>query len=143
MNELDESDFALLRELPQKPSIVHCPGSHRYFGHTPFPLARLRETGVNLCLGTDSLASTDSLSMFDEMRILSANEPALAPAEILAMATVNGARALGFVGGKIAPGAVADLIALPVSATSANLPAAVLEHRAHVHWMMLNGQVLK
>ncbi len=143
MNELDESDFALLRELPQKPSIVHCPGSHRYFGHTPFPLARLRETGVNLCLGTDSLASTDSLSMFDEMRTLSANEPALAPAEILAMATVNGARALGFAGGKIAPGAVADLIALPVSATSANLPAAVLEHRAHVHWMMLNGQVLK
>ena len=141
MNELDETDFALLSALPEKPSIVHCPGSHRYFKHAPFPLARLRETGVNLCLGTDSLASTDSLSMFDEMRTLSANEPWLAASEILAMATVNGARALGFDGGKLAPGAVADMIALPDTATTADLPATILAHRAPIRWMMLNGEL--
>ena len=142
MNELADSDFELLRELPAKPSVVHCPGSHRYFGHTRFPLARLRETGVNLCLGTDSFASTDSLSMFDEMRTLSESEPTLAPGEILAMATVNGARSLGFDGGKIAAGAVADLIAIPNDATYEKIPDAVIEHRAPVQWMMLNGQIL-
>lgn len=141
MNELDESDFALLRALPEKPSIVHCPGSHRYFKHAPFPLARLRETGVNLCLGTDSLASTDSLSMFDEMRTLSKNEPSLPESEILAMATVNGARALGFDGGKLTPGAVADLIALPDTANTADLSSAILAHRAPIRWMMLNGEL--
>ncbi len=142
MNELDESDFALLAALPAKPSIVHCPGSHRYFGHTPFPLERLRATGVNICLGTDSLASTDSLSMFDEMRGLSAAHPSLAAAEILAMATLHGARALAFDGGKIAPGAVADLIAFPLDDTSSGIPSAVLAHRAPVRWMMLNGKIL-
>ena len=142
MNELGETDFAYLHSLAEKPSVVHCPGSHRYFGHTPFPLARLRAAGVNLCLGTDSLASTDSLSMFDEMRTLSTNEPGLAPAAILEMATSNGARALGFDGGKIAPGAVADLIAIPAVATREGLLESVLDHRAPVHWMMLNGQIL-
>lgn len=142
MNELGESDFSYLHSLPEKPSVVHCPGSHRYFGHTRFPLARLRETGVNLCLGTDSLASTDSLSMFDEMRTLSASEPGLAPADILQMATLNGARALGFNGGKIAPGAVADLIAVPDVDSAADLPAAIVAHRAPIRWMMLNGSLL-
>jgi aminodeoxyfutalosine deaminase len=142
MNELDDSDFALLAALPEKPSVVHCPGSHRYFGHTAFPYARLLATGVNLCLGTDSLASTDSLSMFDEMRLFSQNHPGVAASTILEMATLNGARALGFDGGKIAPGAVADLIALPDTATTTELPEAVLTHRAPILWMMLNGQIL-
>lgn len=138
MNELDESDFALLESLPEKPSIVHCPGSHKYFGHSPFPLARLRAMGVNLCLGTDSLASTDSLSMFDEMRAV----PGVSPLEVLEMATINGARALGFYGGIISPGAAADLIAVPCAVTSNKVPDAVLAHRAPIHWMMLNGQIL-
>ena len=138
MNELDDSDFAILEALPHKPSIVHCPGSHRYFRHAPFPLARLRAVGVNLCLGTDSLASTDSLSMFDEMRAI----PGLAPLDVLKMATLNGARALGFDGGKIAHGAVADLIAIPHAASQTQTPETVLAHRSPVHWMMLNGQIL-
>jgi cytosine/adenosine deaminase-related metal-dependent hydrolase len=97
---------------------------------------------VNICLGTDSLASTDSLSMFDEMRILAETNPQLHAAEILEMATVNGARALGFDGGKIAAGAVADLIAIPAPDTHTELPEAVLTHHAPVRWMMLNGQIL-
>ena len=142
MNELDETDFALLAALPEKPSVVHCPGSHRYFGHSPFPLARLRESGVNVCLGTDSLASTNSLSMFDEMRTLSHSEHALPYSEILAMATVNGARALGFDGGRLAPGAVADLIALPDTSNTADVPEVILAHHAPIRWMMLNGGLL-
>ena len=77
LNDLTESDFALLATLQpaQLPSVVHCPGSHRYFGHPPFPLERLAALGVNLCVATDSLASTDSLSLLGELRMLRASHP--------------------------------------------------------------------
>ena len=142
MNELDDSDFTLLATMPQKPSIVHCPGSHRYFRHTRFPLTKLRNIGVNVCLGTDSLASTLTLSMFDEMRILARQEPQLDPSEILKMATLNGAMALGIEAGKIAPGALADLIALPHADNAREVHAAVIENREPVAWMMLDGKIL-
>ena len=142
MNELDDSDFTLLATMPQKPSIVHCPGSHRYFRHTRFPLTKLRSIGVNVCLGTDSLASTLTLSMFDEMRILTRQEPQLDPSEIIKMATLNGAMALGIEAGKIAPGALADLIALPHADNAREVHAAVIENREPVAWMMLDGKIL-
>jgi cytosine/adenosine deaminase-related metal-dependent hydrolase len=142
MNELDDSDFTLLATLPQKPSIVHCPGSHRYFRHTRFPLTKLGSIGVNVCLGTDSLASTLTLSMFDEMRILARQEPQLDPSEIIKMATLNGAMALGIEAGKIEPGALADLIALPHADNAREVHAAVIENREPVVWMMLDGKIL-
>ena len=144
MNELDESDFVLLASLPRdaRPSIAHCPGSHRYFRHAPFPMAKLLELGMNVCLGTDSLASTYSLSLFDEMRLLAKNEPWMHPADILTMATLNGARALGMNAGKIAPGALADLIALPTARSFATVHADILAYREPIPWMMLDGKVL-
>lgn len=144
MNELDDSDFTLLASIPRadRPSIVHCPGSHRYFRHAPFPLAKLLELRMNICLGTDSLASTFTLSMFDEMRILANREQWLHPADVVAMATLNGARALNLNAGKIEPGALADLIAFPHNATMRDIHAAVIANRKPVAWMMIDGQIL-
>ncbi|HET9418227.1 MAG TPA: amidohydrolase family protein, partial [Chthoniobacterales bacterium] len=68
LNELTDSDFNLLEKSPRNFSIVHCPRSHSYFGHSPFQFGRLRSLGFNICLGTDSLASNDDLSLFAEMR---------------------------------------------------------------------------
>jgi aminodeoxyfutalosine deaminase len=143
MNELDASDFALLASLPpnRRPSVVHCPNSHRYFSHNPFPMRKLMEIGIPICLGTDSLASTDSLSLFEEMRTLAKREPWLGAPDILQMATCNGAAALGLNAGKICVGAVADLIALPYDGKAANVYDAVLAHREPITWMMLNGQI--
>ncbi len=116
LNELSEEDFALLARSPRF-HIAHCPRSSRYFGHRPFQLERLRTLGFNLCLGTDSLASNDSLSLFSEMRAVRDAHPTLRPIEVLEMATVNGARALGQADamGRLAPGCFADLVALPVT----------------------------
>ncbi len=143
MNELDDADLALLASIPrgERPSIVHCPGSHRYFRHAPFPLAKLLELRMNVCLGTDSLASTHSLSMFDEMRILSDREQWLHPADVVAMATLHGARALNLNAGKLEPGALADLIAIPHDATMRDIHAAITAHREPVEWMMIDGQI--
>ena len=144
MNELDDSDFAALAALaPEaRPSVVHCPGSHRYFRHAAFPLRRLQECGINVCLGTDSLASTLTLSMFDEMRIFARREPLLPAAEILQMATLNGARALRLDAGQVQIGCLADLIAVPFAGKREEIYEAVLEHRGAVPWMMLDGQLL-
>jgi len=144
MNELDDNDLMLLASIPRadRPSIVHCPGSHRYFRHAPFRLAKLLELRMNICLGTDSLASTFSLSMFDEMRILADREQWLHPADVVAMATLNGARALNLNAGKIEPGALADLIAIPHNGSFRDVHAAVIANREPVAWMMIDGQIL-
>ena len=103
-------------------------------------MVKLMERGVNVCLGTDSLASTDSLSMFDEMRQMARRAPWLNAVEVLRMGTENGARALGMNAGKIEVGALADLIALPYRGASKEVYEAVLDYREPVAWMMLNGQ---
>lgn len=49
-------------------SLVHCPGTHRFFDRDEFPLERYRRAGVNLALGTDSLASNTAMDMRREDR---------------------------------------------------------------------------
>ena len=145
MNTLIEEDFQMLAGLPRGagPHVIHCPGSHRYFGHPPFPARRFAELGVNMCLATDSLASTESLSLFDEMRLMRQAEPWLRPEELLRMVTVNPARALKRRGqlGKIAPGALADLIALPAAGSLGGVYEDIVNYDEPVSWMMIDGQI--
>jgi cytosine/adenosine deaminase-related metal-dependent hydrolase len=111
-NHVDEADIALLASTAT--SVAHCPRSRAFFGHGGFPLDRFRAAGVNLCLGTDSLASNEGLSLFDEMAEFKREHPEVPAREILSMATVNAAKALGQSGelGRLAPGHKADLIAV-------------------------------
>jgi cytosine/adenosine deaminase-related metal-dependent hydrolase len=77
-------------------TLVCCPRSNARLGVGKAPVERYRATGVPLALGTDSLASCDSLSVWDEIAFAHDwFEGRLLPAELLAMATINGARALG------------------------------------------------
>jgi cytosine/adenosine deaminase-related metal-dependent hydrolase len=145
MNELDEEDFLILAGLPRGggPSIVHCPGSHRYFCHSPFPFRRLHEMGVNVCVGTDSLASTDSLSLLGELRRLREAEPWLTGEQLLRTVTRNPARALQRRGqlGQIVPGAFADLIAVPLSHSVADVHEEIVAFDRPIPWMMIDGQL--
>jgi cytosine/adenosine deaminase-related metal-dependent hydrolase len=92
-NYLTDEDIAVLARSGS--TVVYCPRSHAFFGHEHHPWRRLRAAGVNVALGTDSLASCPSLSMLEEMRFLVARAPDADPRAVLAMATVAGARALG------------------------------------------------
>lgn len=153
LNLLTEADFALFTPpdgVSPGPlhgmAVVHCPLSHRFFGHPPFPLARLRAVGANVCVGTDSLASNGSLDLLAELRALAASRPSgatLTPAELLATVTANPAWALGLGGrlGCLAPGAWADWVALPDGgADPSGLPEAVLEHRGSVTCTSVAGR---
>ncbi len=141
LNELDVSDLDLLATTP-KFHIAHSARSHRYFGHSPFALERLRNLGFNVCLGTDSLASNTDLSLFAEMRELLVRNPSVSPREALEMATINGASALGQRDqlGCIRAGAFADLIALPIA--TGNIFESITAFSGEVPWMMVNGGVI-
>jgi cytosine/adenosine deaminase-related metal-dependent hydrolase len=144
LNELEGSDFSLLETIGREkfPHVVHCPGSHRYFGHRPFPFAKLAGLGMNICIGTDSLASTQSLSLLEELRLLADKEPGLTPEDLLYTVTGAPARALRMAGelGCIRPGALADLIAIPFSGPPRKAAEAVIAHRAWISWMMVHGK---
>jgi cytosine/adenosine deaminase-related metal-dependent hydrolase len=146
-NHLDRRDASLL--AANGVSVVHCPRSHDYFRHLKFPRQELEKAGVNMCLGTDSLASTrkesgraPKLSLWAEMQALARAAPGLSPERILKMATMNGARALGQAGtiGEISRGAAADLIALPMGGASSDVFESVIHHAGEVTASMIGGE---
>ena len=146
-NVLARGDAALLGK--HRVNVVHCPRSHAYFRHPPFLRERLANAGANLCLGTDSLATVrlmgrhkPELNLFEEMRALAGGDRAVSPAEVLRMATLNGARALGWRGqiGELRPDAFADLIAIPGSGKHEEIYETVLAHDGPVLVSMIDGR---
>jgi aminodeoxyfutalosine deaminase len=143
LNELAASDFDLLKKLRREFSVVHCPRSHKYFGHSRFQFEKLSELGFNICLGTDSLASNEDLSLFAEMRAFQREFPDASPENILKMVTVNSAHALGQedVLGKIRSGTVGDLVAVPCP-RSTSVFEEIIEVDQPVTWLMISGHIL-
>jgi len=142
LNELAESDFELLETFRGKFHVVHSPRSHDYFAHSAFAFERLRDLGFNICLGTDSLASNENLSLFTEMRAFRRGEPAVSPKEALEMVTVNGGRALGRPQtlGRIRANYFADLIAIPCSGIT-DVFEEIVAFDGPVDWMTVNGKM--
>jgi cytosine/adenosine deaminase-related metal-dependent hydrolase len=141
LNELTEGDFDIL--AGKRFQIAHCPRSHTFFKHTPFKLRRLRSLGFNICLGTDSLASNSSFSLFAEMRELLRKEPWISPREVFTMVTVNAARAIGQEDslGQISPGFRADLITIPSAEAGRGIFDAIVAFEGTVPWMMVGGEI--
>lgn len=93
-------------------SLCLCPSSREFFLHPPIPLAEITRHKLSVCLGTDSLASAPTLSLWHEMRTLFQEHPQIEPGRILGWATEGGAKALGVNAGRLAPGCLADWIAV-------------------------------
>jgi aminodeoxyfutalosine deaminase len=118
---LDPAEFWQLRPEAapdgQRVAIAYCPRTHARFGHAPHPFRDLLQRGVIVCLGTDSLASSPTLGILDEVRFLHRADPGLGGPLLLTMATLFGAWALraDTVTGSLKPGKSADLavVALP------------------------------
>jgi aminodeoxyfutalosine deaminase len=151
LNYLQDYDYELVARSGA--SVVHCPKCHTYFGHAPFPMKALREYGVNICLGTDSLASNNTLDMRAEMREAQALY-GLSDREVLEMVLLNGARALGQAGklGQISRGSVADLVAFPHAAPESHLSLDgpdldpyqhVVQSREEPNLLLVNGRKME
>jgi len=100
-------------------SVVHCPESNLKLASGFCPVARLLAAGVNVALGTDGAASNNDLDLLGEMRTaallgkaVAEDAAVVAAPDALAMATLNGARALGLANeiGSLVPGKAADFI---------------------------------
>lgn len=111
----DELDF--LADHPRI-SVVYCPRTHAYFGHTAHPWRRMLARGIALAIGTDSRGSNPDLDLWRELRFLRANHPDVDPASLLQLGTIAGARALGLASdtGTLEPGKRADLAIAPLAA---------------------------
>ena len=147
VNYLARGDARLLGE--NRVHVVHCPRSHEYFRHSAFPRKRLAAAGVNVCLGTDSLATVlktggqkPELDLLAEMRALAAKDRTISSATILHMATVSGAKALGMTGqiGELSKNAFADLIAIPFAGKTTEAAEAVVNFTGGVHASMIGGK---
>jgi 5-methylthioadenosine/S-adenosylhomocysteine deaminase len=119
MTELN--DFEIERIAEAGVNVVHCPESNLKLASGICPLTTLLDRGVNVCLGTDGAASNDDLDMLGEMRTaallakgISGDASACNARQVIEMATINGARALGMADriGSIETGKCADLIAI-------------------------------
>lgn len=142
LNEVTESDFDLLQRSERRFHVVHSSRSHDYFKHSRFPFEKLHALGFNICLGTDSLASNESLSLFDEMRAFRHSEAGISPNKILEMVTVNPATALHQENalGRIRRGLRADLIAVRCNERDSPFEQ-ILEFDGSVDWIMVNGKL--
>jgi cytosine/adenosine deaminase-related metal-dependent hydrolase len=74
---------------------VLCPNSNLYIENQLPPIKLFRDEKLNICIGTDSLASNHELSVLAELITLQQNFPELELTELLIWATLNGAKALG------------------------------------------------
>lgn len=117
--QLYDEEIAMLADAGV--TIVYCPASNANLASGICRTQAIQEAGINLCLGTDSAASNNELNMINEMRMAALfgkacveNAAATTAWDVLAMATVNGARAFGREDslGTLEPGKLADCVAV-------------------------------
>jgi len=124
-------------------SAILCPRSNERLAVGKAPAVLLKKCGVPLALGTDSLASNDSLSLWDEMRFLINEFPTVfSPQEVLEMATIGSAKALKLDGevGSLEKGKRADfLVVQPARAVPHEGLAEVLIDESRLLEVYING----
>ena len=140
-NVVGPDDACMLAE--KKTSIVHCPRSREFFEHPEFPFEQCRRAGINICLGTDSLASNENLNLFEEMAEFREKHPHAESREILEMTTINPAKALQKQDklGKIQKGCFADFIGITLNHdNSCSIYDEIVEENHEVILAVIDGE---
>ena len=125
---LDDDEVALMGA--RGAALAYCPSSNMFLGDGITRLPELLQAGVRVGLGTDGGCTNNRLSVFEEMRMASLLQRvrlldgAALPAErALALGTASGAEILGLDAGVIAPGRLADLVAVDLAHPSLHPPS--------------------
>jgi 5-methylthioadenosine/S-adenosylhomocysteine deaminase len=107
--------------------VAHCPASNAKLAHGMAPLRQLLDAGIDVGIGSDSVASNDRMNLLEEARLAAlvasmreARPDALPAARALELATLGGARALGLAVeiGSLEVGKAADLAAFPLGGSA-------------------------
>jgi aminodeoxyfutalosine deaminase len=139
---LRDDELKLLAE--HGTTLVTCPRSNVWVGSGNPPIERFYASGVRVAVGTDSLASATDLNIFSEIALMHHIAPNVPPARLLASATLDGARALGFDHlGFIGSGAHARLITvdLPANLRNGDVEAYLVEgiDPGQIAWVPANA----
>jgi 5-methylthioadenosine/S-adenosylhomocysteine deaminase len=152
---VSEDEIAILKETGS--SVSHNPVSNMMLGDGVAPVVEMLRQEVNVALGTDGAASNHSQDLFDTMKSASLlqkvhhqNAGVIKPYDVLRMATVGGAKALGLgsVCGTIEAGKRADLIVVDLETIHAQPINDVYSQIVHcakaadVQTVIVNGEVL-
>ncbi|MFH2092144.1 MAG: amidohydrolase family protein [Pseudomonadota bacterium] len=119
---LNVSDKDMECLAQSKTKVCLCPRSNENL-HKKLPdIEKMIQKRIQPALGTDSLASCNTLDLFDEMAFVKNRYPLLDPTLILAMGTIYSARALGVqhLTGSLEPGKRADFLYVPVETNNKN-----------------------
>ena len=151
---LDDEEIKLFKE--NNLSIVSCPASNLKLASGIAPLSKYLKEGINVALGTDGPASNNSLDMFKEMylaatlqKVTNQDASALPAFEVLKMATVNGAKAMGLNDADVlAVNKYADLIMIDLSKPNMQPLNNIVTNlvyagsKDNIKLTMINGQIL-
>lgn len=147
----------IARLARQQTNVVHCPSSNLKLGSGVAPVPEMLAAGCRVAIGADGAACNNRLDAFEEMRLAALiQKPRLGPeslpaAQVLDLATLGGARALGLEAeiGSIEVGKRADLIALDLDGPHAQPDEADLISRivysaraADVRHVVVDGRVV-
>ena len=143
VNYVDDAELDLL--AGGRASVVWCPRTHAYFDHRPH---RFREMlawgarGVNVCVGTDSRASSPDLNVADDLRLVRRQYRDVPAATLWEMVTTRAAAGLGVAGdvGSLATGGYADLVAFVDVGSDADPLEAALREEVAVAAVFVGGE---
>ena len=141
-NYLSEDEIDLIEKT--KSNVVFCPRSHEYFRHDDHPFVVLKNRDINISLGTDSLASNDTLSILDEMKFIRKHYRDMEPQDIFYMGTIAGAVALKMDDsiGRLYPGYYADIAVIEFENTGiSNIYDGIFSQNSECILTIVSGEI--
>ncbi|MBQ9790965.1 MAG: amidohydrolase [Clostridia bacterium] len=150
---MTDNDLHILKD--NGASVSTCPSSNIKLASGIADIAKMLDFGINVTIGTDGVASNNSLDMFKEMflvatlsKVLVGKSDVVSSLDVLKMATVNGAKALGYNAGEIKVGKNADIILIDINSPHYYPSDNLLSHLVYagkssdVYFTMVDGKVL-
>ena len=150
---MDKDDLQILADY--NASVSTCPSSNIKLASGIAPIFAMQNKGINITIGTDGVASNNSLDMFKEMFLVATlskvnlyNAEVVSARDVLKMATINGAKALGFDCGEIKEGKLADIILIDINQPHYFPHHNLLSHIVYagksgdVYLTMVNGKIM-
>jgi cytosine/adenosine deaminase-related metal-dependent hydrolase len=117
---VNDTDLETLAETRTK--VAHCPKSNAKLGHGRAPFARFLDKGIDVGLGSDSVASNNTCDILEEARfaaLFARTDAAVSANQVFSASTMGGARCLGLQGivGQLSEGAQADFAVISLKGT--------------------------
>ena len=142
LNHINDEDLKIIKK--NNMSVVYCPNSNRWFQRErTHSLMKFLENKINVALGTDSLASNETLNMFEELILIRKQYPVISDATLVKMATINGARALGLEEevGSLETGKKADIIGLKTN-NNDDIYKSIFLSKGEISFSMVEGEMI-